>query len=112
VNRYNAGPPIVIPAGVLDRFDGPPIIPTGTTAPRDAVKGFPLHKVDLNVRKDFSVGRGVKLAGIVEVFNLFNHANYGAYDAQVGSATFGQPRQNRNDAFLPRVVQLAARLTF
>jgi len=112
VNGYNAGPALVIQAGVLDRFDGPSIIPTGTAAPRDALRVFPLHKVDVNVRKDFVLAEHLNLAAIVEVFNLFNHANYGAYDAQIGSATFGLPRQNLNDAFLPRVVQLAARLSF
>jgi carboxypeptidase family protein len=112
VNRYNAGAPIAVAPSALDRFDGPPIIQTGTAAPRDALRGFPLHKVDVNVRKDLRLTRQLKLTGLVEIFNLFNHANYGAYDAQIGSATFGQPRQNLNDAFLPRVVQLAARFSF
>jgi hypothetical protein len=46
------------------------------------------------------------------VFNLFNHANYGAYNAQINSATFGQPRQNALNAYLPRVWQFAFRVGF
>jgi hypothetical protein len=54
----------------------------------------------------------VKLTGIAEVFNLTNHANYGAYNAQINSTTFGDPRQNLLNAYLPRVLQLAFKVSF
>ena len=111
VNRLNIGSPLRIPASAADRFDGPAVIETGAVAPRNALKGKPLHKMDVRVTKEVSL-RGVKLAGIAEVFNLFNHANYGNYNVQLNSATFGDPRQNTNSAYLPRIVQLAFRVTY
>ena len=55
---------------------------------------------------------GMKLTGIAEVFNVTNHANYGAYNAQLNSTTFGDPRQNLLNAYQPRVMQLAAKFSF
>jgi hypothetical protein len=97
---------------VRSRFDGPDSIGPGEIAPRNALKGLPLHKVDLRITKDVRLPGGIKLTGIAEVFNLFNHANYGAYNAQIDSATFGQPRQNALNAYLPRVWQFAFKVGF
>jgi hypothetical protein len=111
-NRLNTGAPIQISESVADRFEGPRVIGTNEVVPRNALRGFPLHKVDVRVSKDVELVRGVKLTGIAEVFNLFNHANYGAYNGQVNSATFGAPAQNLTNAYLPRVVQFAFRFSF
>ena len=48
-NRLNIGAPIVIPAAVLDRWEGPAVIATNTAWPRNALRGMPLHKVDMRV---------------------------------------------------------------
>ena len=82
LNLTNAGGtanPIVIPAGVADRFDGPPTIASGTVIPRNALLGLPLHRVDLRMTKDLTLGGSRKATLIAEVFNVFNHANYGSY---------------------------------
>lgn len=110
-NRYVTAALAVNPAA-LDRFDGKSSYAAGELVPRNALRGFALHRVDVRLSKDLDIGRGMKVTGMVEVFNLFNHKNYGAYNAQVNSATFGDPRQNLLNAYLPRVVQLAARMTF
>jgi hypothetical protein len=123
--RLNSGTtPLVIPESIAtspinsdlvpvrDRFDGPDTIAPGEIAPRNALRGLPLHKVDLRFTKDVRLPGGMKLTGIAEVFNLFNHANYGAYNAQINSTTFGQPRQNALNAYLPRVWQFAGKITF
>jgi hypothetical protein len=123
--RLNSGAtPLAIPESVAtspsnsetvsvrDRFDGPGVIAPGEIAPRNALRGLPLHKVDLRFTKDVNLPGGMKLTGIAEVFNLFNHANYGAYNAQINSPTFGQPRQNALNAYLPRVWQFAGKITF
>jgi hypothetical protein len=68
--------------------------------------------VDLRVSKDVRLVRNLRVTGIAEVFNLFNHANYGAYNGQVNSATFGAPAQNLVNSYLPRVVQFAFRFSF
>jgi hypothetical protein len=84
----------------------------GDVVPRNALKGLPLHRVDLRVSKDFGLPGSAKITGIAEVFNVLNHENYGAYNGQVNSTTFGAPRQNLLNAYQPRVVQLAFRLSF
>jgi hypothetical protein len=111
VNRYVTAPLTVNPAA-LDRFEGKASYAVGELIPRNALRGFPLHRVDLRLAKDVSFGRGMRLTGIAEVFNLFNHRNYGAYNTQVNSATFGEPRQNLLNSYLPRSAQLAARFSF
>jgi hypothetical protein len=97
---------------VRDRFDGPASIAPGEIAPRNALKGLPLHRIDVRVSKDLNLPNGIRLTGIAEVFNLTNHANYGAYNGQINSTTFGQPRQNLLNAYQPRVMQLAFKVAF
>jgi hypothetical protein len=110
-NRLNLGSPVEIPASVQDRFDGPAVIGTGQLVPRNALRGLPLHKVDLRVARDFTIG-DVTLTGIAEVFNVFNHANYGSYVTAVNSSSFGQPRASGANAYVPRSGQLAFRISF
>src|SRR4029078_7839654 len=102
-NRLNlsatggAAATIVVPAAVADRFDGPSTIGSGTVIPRNALQGLPLHKVDLRLTKDIRIARTLKATLIGEVFNLFNHANYGSYNLSLSStnaattALFGTP---------------------
>ena len=97
---------------VLDRFNGPASIAPGEVAPRNALLGLPLHRIDFRLSKDFNLPGSVKLTGIAEVFNLTNHANYGAYNGQINSTTFGQPRQSLLNAYQPRVMQLAFKVSF
>ena len=78
---------------------------------RNSLKGRPIHKVDLRVMKEVPIGP-MKVAGIFEVFNLLNHENYGNYNGQENSTTFGSPRQLLNVAYLPRAMQLAFKITF
>ena len=47
-----------------------------------------------------------------EMFNVMNHRNFGAYNGQINSTTFGQPRQNLLNAYQPRVMQLAFKVSF
>jgi hypothetical protein len=50
--------------------------------------------------------------GLVEVFNLFNHANYGSYTLAESNASYGKPIQNTSLAYQPRMVQLGFRIIF
>ncbi len=50
-NRLNIGLPLTIPASVRDRFEGPEVVGTGETTPRNALVGLRFHKVDLRVTK-------------------------------------------------------------
>jgi hypothetical protein len=47
-----------------------------------------------------------------EVFNLFNHDNFGNYVGQVDSARFGQPAAASGNAYVPRSGQLGFRFDF
>jgi len=93
-------------------------IPSGYTIARNALQGLPLHKVDLRLNKDIKIAGSTKLSLIGEVYNVFNHQNYGSYNTSLSAtsaattALFGQPQQNSANAFVPREGQLAFRLSF
>lgn len=50
--------------------------------------------------------------GILEVFNLFNHANYGSYVTAESNTNYEQPTANTNVAYQPRMLQLGFRMAF
>jgi hypothetical protein len=111
-NRLNIGAPIVIPEAVRARWDGPDVIATGAVWPRNALRGLPLHKIDMRVSTRIKTGAGVEVTLLGEVFNLFNHSNFGSYNAQLDSATFGQPVAASGNAYVPRSGQLGFRFEF
>jgi hypothetical protein len=48
-----------------------------------------------------------------EVFNVFNHTNYGSYTTTFSSgAQYGKASYNESRAFAPRIFQLGVHLTF
>ncbi len=110
-NRLNAGAPITIPASVRDRFDGPGVIGTNELVPRNALRGIPIHKVDLRLSKRITMGR-IRVTGLAEAFNLFNRKNYGNFVPQVDAARFGEPTGAAGNAYVPRSGQLGLRVDF
>jgi hypothetical protein len=123
-NRLNlsaaggASPAITIPAAVLDRWDGPAVINSGDVIPRNGLEGLPLQKVDLHVTKDFKLGGTAKVQLVAEVFNLFNHGNFGSYNTSLSptaaatTALFGTPNQNTGTAYVSRQAQLGFKVQF
>jgi hypothetical protein len=111
-NRLNIGNPITIPARLEDRYDGPSVVERNAVVPRNALRDLPLHKVDLRFTKVFRLRGNLRISGIAEVFNVFNHDNFGTYNGVVNSTTFGDPRQNLGNAYVPRTGQLAFRVQF
>jgi hypothetical protein len=87
-------------------------LPLGSAIERNDQTGDPIHRVDLRISNQIPLGPTVRIEPLVEVFNLFNHANYGAYQTRVTSSLFGTPVRNSNVAYDPRVVQVGIRLTF
>jgi hypothetical protein len=86
--------------------------PDGTIVPRNNFTGEALHRVDLRIQRRFPVGSGVRVDGIVEVFNLFNHENFGSYVTQESNRNYGRPTFNNNVAYTPRLVQLGFRIIY
>jgi hypothetical protein len=103
---------------IASRFHGPTTINSGDTIPRNALQGLALHKVDLRLTKDFTLRGTAKISLIGEIYNLFNHHNYGSYNTSLSAtaaattALFGQPQQNTGNAYVPRQGQLAFRFSF
>jgi hypothetical protein len=95
------------------RFDVRRLRPDGTIVGRDQyVIGDPLHRVDLRIQRQFRLRGRARIDGIVEVFNAFNHANYGGYVTNESSSNYGRPRSDTNNAFQPRSSQLGFRFAF
>jgi hypothetical protein len=82
----------------------------GTIIPRASFVGDPIHRVDVRLQQRIPLGR-VSVDGLIEVFNVFDRANYGAYVTDESSRQFGQPQRNSNIAYSPRAVQLGFRVT-
>jgi hypothetical protein len=86
--------------------------PNGTIVPRNNFVGHPIQRVDLRIQRRFPLGGRAGVDGIVEVFNAFNHANYGAYTTQEVSANYGRPSRAGGVEYGPRTLQLGFRLVF
>jgi hypothetical protein len=80
--------------------------------PRNSFKGDALNKLDLRLTKQITLAGKTKLEGVAELFNVFNHANFGGYNLVQGTPTFGQPVQNIANAYLPRTAQFAFKISF
>ena len=88
-----------------------PLGPNGSIIPRNSFVGQPIHRVETRVLQRIPLHGKATLAGSLEVFNLFNRKNYGAYDLTETSGTFLQPEPSANLSYAPRTVQLGFRLT-
>lgn len=95
--------------------------PDGSIVPRNrkgrfsdgtGTYGDPIHRIDVRLLRKFRIYGRASFEGSFEVFNLFNHANYGSYVTAEVSRLYGQPQQNFNVAYLPRMLQLGFRVSF
>jgi hypothetical protein len=85
--------------------------PNGTIVPRNDFVGEPLHRVDVRAQRRFVLG-SIRVDAMVEMFNVFNRANYGSFVTDEASPLYGRPVQNANVAYQPRIVQLGFRVQF
>jgi hypothetical protein len=86
--------------------------PDGSIIPRNSFVGKPVHRMDVRLDKRIQFGR-FRANGILEVFNLFNHANFGRYVTSENLSTYGQPQQaSAALAYTPRALQLGFRVGF
>ena len=69
-------------------------VPTGArqgSLGRNVLRGFPLFQTDLGVARSFPIREKFSIEFKAEVFNLFNHPNFGNPDPDVTSVdTFGK----------------------
>ncbi|HTK28865.1 MAG TPA: carboxypeptidase regulatory-like domain-containing protein [Vicinamibacterales bacterium] len=72
------------------------------------------RKVDLRLVKNVRVWGRSNIQGMLDIFNVFNTANYDAtrYGAQFGTKTYLQPAFSSNLFYQPRMLQLGVRVTY
>jgi len=90
----------------------PRLRPDGTIVARNNLVGLPIHRVDMRLQRRFRLAGRTSVDGLVEVFNVFNRANYGSYVTQESNRSYGQPSFNSNIAYQPRMLQLGFRVAF
>ena len=87
--------------------------PDGSIVPRNNFRQDPLHRVDIRFSRRTGLGAGnASVDAMLEVFNLFNHENFGRYITFEIASNYGAPQQNTNIAYLPRIVQLGFKVSF
>ena len=80
---------------------------------RTQLVGKPIHRIDMRLQKRISLGGRRNIDGLFEVFNLFNHANYGSYTTTFSNAAnYGKPSGNLATAYQPRILQLGFHIGF
>jgi hypothetical protein len=84
----------------------------GTFIERNSFVGDPIHRVDMRFQKRFTFLDRVAVDGIVELFNVFDRANFGSYTTNIDSAAFGRPNYNSNVAYASRAAQLGFKVSF
>jgi len=85
------------------------------TLGRNVVIGPAFHNTDLAVMRTIRAGSQVRLQLRADIFDLFNHPNFGPPGNVVGSSTFGKITRTRfptGEVGSSRQIQLAAKLSF
>jgi len=82
------------------------------SAPRNVLRGPKVTITDLALVKNIPVGGTVRFQVRAEIFNAFNHVNYGPPNAVFGSATFGRISATNSTYPNMRQVQLGGKLIF
>ena len=86
--------------------------PNGTIVETNSFVGDQLHRVDMRIQRRFNIFGRTAVDGIIEVYNVFNRANYGGYTTSEVNTSYGLPTRNENVVYAPRMFQLGFRLTF
>jgi hypothetical protein len=84
----------------------------GTLIDRNDINVPAIHRVDLRLQRRFRLGGRATVDGLLEIFNLFDHANYASLTNNLASAAYRSPVRDANVAYAPRMVQLGFRLEF
>jgi hypothetical protein len=84
----------------------------GSIVPRNDFVQDPIHRVDMRLSQRVPLPGSVELDGILELFNVFNRANYASYVLDQSSPRYGEPNSSQNISYAPRTMQLGFRLAF
>jgi len=84
----------------------------GSVIERNSFVGSPLHRVDMRVQQRIRLGGRRSIDGILEVFNLIDHSNFGSFTTDVDNPLYGTPIYNADTAYAARAVQLGFRIAF
>jgi hypothetical protein len=57
---------------------------------RNSLRGFPVSQLDFSLRRQFKFTERYKLQFRADIFNVFNHPNFGDPDNLFESPTFGE----------------------
>ena len=79
--------------------------------PRNDFVQDPIHRVDMRLQQRIPLGR-VSVDGMLELFNVFNRANFASYTLDRSSPVFGQPNASANISYAPRTMQMGFRVQF
>src|SRR6185436_5649096 len=84
----------------------------GSVIPRNSFVGTPLHRVDVRFQQRIRLGGRRSIDGILEVFNLLDHANYGYSTHDVDTTLSGTPIYTADTAYAARAAKLGFRIAF
>jgi len=109
--------PIRIVGNVDHWFDTSVFVPVAGfgSLGRNLVIGPTFNNTDFSIIKDTSISERLRMEGRIEIFNLFNHANFGQPGNVVGTPNFGRITNTRfptGESGSSRQVQLAVKLSF
>jgi hypothetical protein len=84
----------------------------GSVLERNSFVRDPIHRLDVRLQQRIPIGRQLRIDGILEIFNVFDRANFGSYVTDVSSPRYGLPNASTNLAFAPRTLQLGFRVAY
>ena len=91
---YGSGQRVATTAGG-DRRDtaisGGRLRADGSITPRNNLVGEPIHRTDMRIQRKFRFSNRFGVDGLLEVFNVFNRANYTSYTTQESNTLYGRP---------------------
>ncbi|MDQ6698934.1 MAG: carboxypeptidase regulatory-like domain-containing protein [Acidobacteriota bacterium] len=101
------------PHGLLYQYINPNLYvpnPIGTygNAGHNSLRAPGYFDVDVALTREFKVSERLTFHARGEAFNVLNHPNFGAPNANISSSTFGQIRSARD----PRILQASMKLIF
>lgn len=65
---------------------------------RNVLRGFPLQEFDLSIHRDFPIREQIRIRFQADMFNVFNHPQFGTFGNTLNSTTFGSTTAMANSA--------------